>query len=72
VERIASIFRLTSIGELGTALAVTSNGSTLRKNTTKFHLHTKVTLATFIAFGFLLGSFIDIEDGGDIFLRNLY
>jgi hypothetical protein len=29
-ERIASTIRVTRIGELGTTLAVTSNGSTLR------------------------------------------
>jgi hypothetical protein len=34
-ERIATIIRLTSIGELGTRLAVTSNGSTLRGKTLK-------------------------------------
>jgi hypothetical protein len=33
VERIASIIRVTKIGELGTTLAVTSNRSTLRRNT---------------------------------------
>jgi hypothetical protein len=32
-ERIASIIRVTRIGELGTMLAVTSNRSTLRRNT---------------------------------------
>jgi hypothetical protein len=31
-ERIASIIRETTIGELGTTLAVTSNQSTLRRN----------------------------------------
>jgi hypothetical protein len=32
-ENIASIIRVTRIGELGTTLAVTSNQSTLRRNT---------------------------------------
>jgi demethoxyubiquinone hydroxylase (CLK1/Coq7/Cat5 family) len=32
-EHIASIIRVTRIGELGTKLAVTSNQSTLQKNT---------------------------------------
>jgi hypothetical protein len=32
-ERSASIIRVTRIGELGTTLAVTSNRSTLRRNT---------------------------------------
>jgi hypothetical protein len=32
-ERIASSIRVKAIGELGTSLAVTSNGSTLRGNT---------------------------------------
>jgi hypothetical protein len=32
-ERIASIIRVTKIGELGTALAVTSNRRTMRRNT---------------------------------------
>jgi hypothetical protein len=32
-ERIASIIRIIRIGELGTTLAVTSNRSTLRRNT---------------------------------------
>jgi hypothetical protein len=32
-ERIASIMRMTRIGEQGTTLAVTSNCSTLRRNT---------------------------------------
>jgi hypothetical protein len=32
-ENIASIIRVTSIGEPGTTLAVISNRSTLRKNT---------------------------------------
>jgi hypothetical protein len=32
-ERSASIIRVTRIGELGTALAVTSNRRTLRRNT---------------------------------------
>jgi hypothetical protein len=31
-ERIASIIRVTRMGEIGTALAVTSNRSTLRSN----------------------------------------
>jgi hypothetical protein len=31
-ERIASIIRVTRIGELGTMLTVTSNQSTLRRN----------------------------------------
>jgi hypothetical protein len=31
-ERRASFIRVTSIGELGTTLAVTSNGRTLRRN----------------------------------------
>jgi hypothetical protein len=33
-ERIASIIRVTRIVELGTTLAITSNPSTLRRNTT--------------------------------------
>jgi hypothetical protein len=32
-ERIASIIKVTKIGELGTTLAVNSNGRTLRRNT---------------------------------------
>jgi demethoxyubiquinone hydroxylase (CLK1/Coq7/Cat5 family) len=32
-ERIASIFRVTRVGELGTKLAVTSNRLTLQRNT---------------------------------------
>jgi hypothetical protein len=32
-ELSASIIRVTRIGELGTSLAVTSNGCTLRRNT---------------------------------------
>jgi hypothetical protein len=35
-ERIASIIRMTIIGELGTTLAVTSNRSTLQRNTTRY------------------------------------
>jgi hypothetical protein len=34
-ERIASIIRVSRIGELGTTLTVTSNRSTLRRNATR-------------------------------------
>jgi hypothetical protein len=37
-ERIACIIRVTRIGELGTALAVTSNRITLRINVSILHL----------------------------------
>jgi hypothetical protein len=37
-ERIASILRVTRIGEIGTMLAVTSNQSTQRRNTNSFHI----------------------------------
>jgi demethoxyubiquinone hydroxylase (CLK1/Coq7/Cat5 family) len=36
-EHIASIIRVKRIGELGTTLAVTSNRSTLRRNTMSSH-----------------------------------
>jgi hypothetical protein len=39
-ERIATIIRVTRIGELGTALAVTSNRSRLRRNTTCMFIFT--------------------------------
>jgi hypothetical protein len=37
-EYIASIIRVTRISELGTMLAVTSNRSTLRRNTMHFYV----------------------------------
>jgi hypothetical protein len=36
-ELSASFIRVTRIGEMGTTLAVTSNRSTLRRNTKKYH-----------------------------------
>jgi hypothetical protein len=36
-ERIASIIRVTRFGELGTALAITSNRRTLRRNINSRH-----------------------------------
>jgi demethoxyubiquinone hydroxylase (CLK1/Coq7/Cat5 family) len=37
-EHIASIIRVTRIGELGTTLVVTSNRRTLRRNTTWYKI----------------------------------
>jgi hypothetical protein len=41
-ERIASIFRVTRIGELGTTLVVTSNRRRLRRNTKYFFAACKI------------------------------
>jgi hypothetical protein len=54
VEGIASIVRMTRIGELRTTLAVTSNRSSLRRNT----MHSRPDSC-------------QLDDGGDIFLRNV-
>jgi hypothetical protein len=49
-ERSASFIRMTRIGELGTTLAVTSNRSTLRRNTKTpiLHSHRREYLISYI------------------------
>jgi hypothetical protein len=56
-EGIASIISVTRIGELGTTLAVTSNRSTMRRNT----MHANVVPSS---------PNLVTDDGGDSFLRN--
>jgi hypothetical protein len=47
-ERIASIIRVTRIGGIGTTLAVTSNGSTLRRNTRHYAVSVKFSAALIV------------------------
>jgi hypothetical protein len=65
-ERIASIIRVTRIGELGTTLALSSKRNNLRRNYTVLVLRLLVT-ATF----FLTRRILSSDDGGGKFFRSI-
>jgi hypothetical protein len=71
-ERIPSIFRATKFGELGTTLALTSNRSTLRRNTVYCvclrSMRLLLVTANFVPSSPSLGT---PDDGGATFLRNV-
>jgi hypothetical protein len=53
-ERIASIYRVTRIGELGKTLAVTSNRHTLRRNVDELTLTANAVPSSLIVFTMLM------------------
>jgi hypothetical protein len=72
-ELSASFIRVTRIGELGTTLAVTSNRSTLRRNT-KYLTHgissQRTSVASYSKRYSLFNDSCNSDEGGAKFLRN--